>query len=191
MQTDERDEEYQRKVPENAQKSMRQSREQDSNVSDESRGQPPKHSLPSCSTEDGTQTDKSDEQAENAHFPIPKSLDPGSNVSVESDRHPTKHSWQSISTLEGIQIDERDEQSRNAAYSIRESVEPHSKVTADSPSQSAKHPAPNFVTLFAIRNSLPFPEYRVIEPVPELTRRSPSNLRTQFSSEIETEPHCP
>jgi hypothetical protein len=78
MQIDESDEHLQ-----NADSSICESREPDSNVTVERDSHPEKHSLSSFSTEEGMQIDESDEQTENADSSIDESLEPDSKSTFE------------------------------------------------------------------------------------------------------------
>jgi hypothetical protein len=80
MQIDESDEQY-----ENADPSIDDSLEPDSNVTVERDSHTQKHPLPSFSTDEGMQIDESDEQCENDSSPIDESIEPDSNVTVERD----------------------------------------------------------------------------------------------------------
>jgi hypothetical protein len=62
------------------------------------------------STDDGIQTDLSDEQEQNASRSIWRSLEFGSNVRLWRAVHDLKQNEQITSTLDGIQIDLSDEQ---------------------------------------------------------------------------------
>jgi hypothetical protein len=90
--------------PQNADSSIDESLERDSNVTVERDLHPLKHVLPSFSTEEGMQIDESDEHFQNASFSIDESLERDSNVTAERDPHPEKHSLRSFSTEEGMQI---------------------------------------------------------------------------------------
>jgi hypothetical protein len=80
MQIDESDEH-----PENADSSIDESLEPDSNVTVERDSHPQKHLKSSLSTEDGMQIDESDGQYKNEDSAIDESLEPNSNVIVERD----------------------------------------------------------------------------------------------------------
>jgi hypothetical protein len=82
MQIDESDEQ-----PENADGSIDESCEPNSNVTVERDSHRKKHCLPSFPTDAGMQIDESDEQERNARASIDESLEPDSNVTVERDLH--------------------------------------------------------------------------------------------------------
>jgi hypothetical protein len=82
-------------------------------------------------SEEGIQSDGSDEQSRNADSAICGSSELDSNVTTERLSHSAKHSSQMIRTDEGIQIDESEEQYANAPSSILESLDPLSKLTFD------------------------------------------------------------
>jgi hypothetical protein len=82
MQIDESDEHA-----ENANDSMRESLEPDSNVTLQSAPQQEKQKSPTTSTGHGMQIDESDEQNSKARHSRPESLEPHSNVTLESARH--------------------------------------------------------------------------------------------------------
>jgi hypothetical protein len=82
MQIDESDEQ-----PQNADCSMDESLESDSNVTVERDLHPMKQVSPTLSTDEGMQIDESDEQSPNANFSMDESLEPDSNVTLERDAH--------------------------------------------------------------------------------------------------------
>jgi hypothetical protein len=83
MQIDKSDEQ-----PENAESSIDESLEADSNVTIERDKHSEKQYREIRSTRDGTQIDESDEQLQNAESPTQESIKPYSNVAGERDRHP-------------------------------------------------------------------------------------------------------
>jgi hypothetical protein len=82
----------------NAEPSIHESLELDSNVSVERDLHPEKQSSQIFSTEQGIQIDESDEQSLNAERSIHESLELDSNVIVEIDLHLQKQSSQIFST---------------------------------------------------------------------------------------------
>jgi hypothetical protein len=83
MQIDESDEQYR-----NADSSMDESLEPDSNVTVERESHSEKQVLPRLSTDEGMQIDESDEQFQNEDSSMDDSLEPDSNVTVERESHP-------------------------------------------------------------------------------------------------------
>jgi hypothetical protein len=74
----------------NANLSIRESLEPDSNMTIDRDSHPVKQLSSIVSTGDGIQIADSDAQWENANSPMEESLEPDSNVTVESDSHPMK-----------------------------------------------------------------------------------------------------
>jgi hypothetical protein len=99
MQIDESDEQLR-----NADPSIDERFEPDSNVTVERDSHPQKEPLPSVSTEEGMQIDESDEHLRNADSSIDDSRAPDSNVTVEREFHPSKQILPSFSTEEGMHI---------------------------------------------------------------------------------------
>jgi hypothetical protein len=88
MQIDESDEQ-----DENANFSIPESLQPDSNLTLESALHLRKQLWQRRSTDDGMQIDESDEQDENASFSIRESLQSDSNLTLESALHPQKQNW--------------------------------------------------------------------------------------------------
>jgi hypothetical protein len=88
--------------------------ESDSNVSDEREEQSAKHSLQRTSTDDGIQTEISEQHLQNALLSIWASFESDSNVTDDRQSQEEKHPLQRISTDDGIQIEFNAEQPKNA-----------------------------------------------------------------------------
>jgi hypothetical protein len=108
----------------NADFSIRDSFEPDSNVIVERDWQSKKHCLEIVGREDGMQMDGTDEQHWKADSSMHDSLDPDSNVTAKRELQPEKHSRPSVSTEAGTVIEKSDEQSENAFRPIEDSLEP-------------------------------------------------------------------
>jgi hypothetical protein len=61
-------------------------------------------------TDDGRQSDESDEHCRNAAYPMQQSFEPDSNVSFEREEQYSKQLASSISTEDGMQMEESVEQ---------------------------------------------------------------------------------
>jgi hypothetical protein len=180
MQIDESDEQCQ-----NADSSMNESLEPDSNVTVKMDSDSQKQCLPRLSTDEGMQIDDSEEHQQNADSLMEESLEPDSNVTVERDSHFRKQFLQSLSTDEGMQIDESDEQSQNTPSSTTRSREPLSKITFEIVPHSRKHPTSNCSINFGIVTSRLLPKYNFIRTPSKSRRNAPKTLKCRFPSEIE------
>jgi hypothetical protein len=87
----------------NADLSIRESLESDSNLTFERLRHRMKHDSQMMSTDEGIQIDESEEQSSNADFSIRESLESDSKVTFERLGHLLKQDSQMISTVEGIQ----------------------------------------------------------------------------------------
>jgi hypothetical protein len=88
MQIDESDEQCQ-----NADFSIRKSRERDSNVIAKSDRHRKKHLNGTESTPEGIEMDESEPQSKNTEYKILESREPGSNVTLERERQTEKEHW--------------------------------------------------------------------------------------------------
>jgi hypothetical protein len=153
MQMDESDEQC-----ENAEVSMRESREPASKPTVPRDAHERKQSEGIVSTREGMHIDESDEHSRNAEGSIQESSEPGSNVMVARQRHPMKDPWAILLTEEGIEIDASDAEYQNAILPINETADLDSKLTLrieDPP----KHPAPRDLMVFGITTSIASPKH--------------------------------